>query len=628
MFQPSQTTPATARLGEATAGAAWAPPPSTTLTSPSNPYYNGYLPIPIRTIPCPTFHPTNGVSLIQLAYTWLKEVFFPPPAEPSVIHGGVWDPATRSVHITNPLSIRTLWDHGFFGKGSLSRSEPNWLKRELSRRGQASNVSEQRTESRRDARRLAKWERAKTELEALEQQRLAEARANAETPEDVVAKPLPTEPKPLAGPVEVTEHSTSLVESVIGISAPQQSQSLGSLNSQAGPAKPVINNVLKFSQLPAPVGPAELLALPNSLDDTISAVGRNDAAPAPQPNGHGGDKPVNGHATPAKLTNDSNERVREASAPLDKASASGHTKTMDGIANGVSSPTPSVGSTSGASEPAPSGTAPEPLKRRKSVRFSSTVESTTFQHHDPPSPRHSTINAPKPALPVVPNGVASPFPSSVQPTQVSAPIPTLEFGTPGEVENKEHYQLAPVEAFFLVFSLGVLSVVDPVTQAPIPTKDLLTLFRAYSYFPPLDVGSSLNSLRPQDPFLVDYAVYHHFRSLGWVPRPGMKFGVDLLLYERGPAYNHSHLGAIIMPSFSDERWKNVEHEEPQKTWSWLMGINRVMAHVLKGLVLVYVDIPPPSVFDEAMRKGGLTAVLKKYAIREVMVRRFSVNRNR
>jgi tRNA-splicing endonuclease subunit Sen2 len=46
-------------------------------------------------------------------------------------------------------------------------------------------------------------------------------------------------------------------------------------------------------------------------------------------------------------------------------------------------------------------------------------------------------------------------------------------------------------------------------------------------------------LRPDDPFLVSYVTYHHFRSLGWVVKPGIKFAADWLLYRRGPVFSHS-----------------------------------------------------------------------------------------
>ncbi|KAL2152201.1 hypothetical protein VTH82DRAFT_5385 [Thermothelomyces myriococcoides] len=137
-----------------------------------------------------------------------------------------------------------------------------------------------------------------------------------------------------------------------------------------------------------------------------------------------------------------------------------------------------------------------------------------------------------------------------------------------------------------------------------------------------------SDLRPDDPFLVNYAVYHHFRSLGWVPRHGIKFGVDWILYQRGPVFDHSEFGIMVMPAYSDPAWEGYDHEEPKRSWSWLMGVNRVLSHVLKSLVLVYVDLPSPPVFEKEIQRGGIAAALKKYTIREVMVRRFSVNRNR
>ena len=45
--------------------------------------------------------------------------------------------------------------------------------------------------------------------------------------------------------------------------------------------------------------------------------------------------------------------------------------------------------------------------------------------------------------------------------------------------------------------------------------------------------------RFDNPFLINYAVYHHYRSLGWVVRSGIKFCVDYLLYKRGPVFHHA-----------------------------------------------------------------------------------------
>lgn len=54
---------------------------------------------------------------------------------------GVWDAASRSVWVSDPDDVLALWRRGFFGKGSLSRSEPTWLNRERTRRGQKQRPS-------------------------------------------------------------------------------------------------------------------------------------------------------------------------------------------------------------------------------------------------------------------------------------------------------------------------------------------------------------------------------------------------------------------------------------------------------------------------------------------------------
>jgi hypothetical protein len=61
-------------------------------------------------------------------------------------------------------------------------------------------------------------------------------------------------------------------------------------------------------------------------------------------------------------------------------------------------------------------------------------------------------------------------------------------------------------------------------------------FAAYTY----PIPSSLSVHRRFDnPFVVHYVVYHHFRSLGWVIKSGLKFCTDYLLYKRGPVFTHA-----------------------------------------------------------------------------------------
>ncbi|KAK0636061.1 hypothetical protein B0T17DRAFT_486128 [Bombardia bombarda] len=601
------------------------------------------LPVPVRTFPLPSFYPSNPISLFHLVYTWLTQVIFPPAPEPSVIHQGVWDPDTHSVHVEDSKSIRALWEQGFFGKGSLSRSEPNWFKRELSRRGaaQGSKVSEQYTEARREERRLLKWERAKVELEALERQRQEEAQSNGVPPfpqEFAVNGTSEEAPCVVKKPknVVVEDEEWKIIDQ---IQSPVKSLVESAIKP---PVESALDEVPRVAR--APVGPAELLALPNSsaelisewqlvehvepvvesttdnlsnghVEESKSPVGPAELLALPNSSADLAPKPVVAKHASVPSSVESDQSTPAASSTQGQANGLEDAKAVNGVletpalVNGANGHVPSLPSTNGVTEARPiQHKELTPMKRRKSVRFSPRVVSTTFQHFDPPSPSRSIVAASRSTAPV-----PAPFVPTVPP---SAHV--------GELKDKEHFQLAPEEAFFLSFGLGALTVVDPVTRAPIPTDQLLTLFRAHSYFPP----RAVEILRPDDPFLVQYAAYHHFRSLGWVPRHGIKFGVDFILYQRGPVFDHSEFGVMVVPSFSDSLWKDHQHDTAKKSWSWLMGVNRVLAHVLKGLVLVYVDVPSPPVFDELMRQGGIEAALKKYAIREVMVRRFSVNRNR
>ena len=47
---------------------------------------------------------------------------------------GVLNAPTRSVWVMDSANAMLLWRRGFFGKGSLSRSEPSWYTREVNKR--------------------------------------------------------------------------------------------------------------------------------------------------------------------------------------------------------------------------------------------------------------------------------------------------------------------------------------------------------------------------------------------------------------------------------------------------------------------------------------------------------------
>ncbi|KAJ9640030.1 tRNA splicing endonuclease subunit sen2 [Coniosporium tulheliwenetii] len=196
----------------------------------------------------------------------------------------------------------------------------------------------------------------------------------------------------------------------------------------------------------------------------------------------------------------------------------------------------------------------------------------------------------------------------VQPagSEVEAPVANIQEtaeAAPPEVSeepiisNEEHLQLTLEEAFFLSYGLG--------------------------------------ALQPDDPFLLSYATYHHFRSLGWVVRPALKFAGDFMLYARGPVFAHAEFVVVVLPSYSHAYWKEPERRKEckrkeERSWWWLHCVNRVQGHVFKSLVLCYVEVPPLLAGGEGeeMGEGDVGGLLGRYRVREFVVKRWVANRSR
>lgn len=151
-----------------------------------------------------------------------------------------------------------------------------------------------------------------------------------------------------------------------------------------------------------------------------------------------------------------------------------------------------------------------------------------------------------------------------KPTSASVPSeqPSLDVAPDEEkeiepIQDLEHLQLSLQEAFFLVWALDCLTILHPETVRPlIPSSKLASSFIVYqnTSFTLAEIWNTFQnahipSLVPQpkapsprrfdNPFLVSYIAYHHYRSLGWVVKSGIKFCVDYLLYKRGPVFQHA-----------------------------------------------------------------------------------------
>lgn len=567
-------------------------------------------PTPLRTFPLPTFVPHNPISLVQILYTWLQQAISPPSSHPQALYEGVFSPELRSIHVTDERSTNALWREGFFGKGSLSRSEPSWLDREKRRAGaNASKTSEEVTRQRRAERQQAKWERARIGREAIDQ-KLREEQQLGILPDvalrDNAIKSTKEIFVPPVGPGELLRLPNS--ECNVHLQSGPISTAVSSTTPTVAGAYEAADDFecqTIRAAFASPVGPGELLRLPNSqyeldifsgtasiitkhtspiVERTIKGSGRNGR---PQDT----ETIPSGHATPPEYTASPVTEVDLLLRPLHKPV----TATVSGESESYISTNSDLSTDEASRRPAA-------LNRKKSVRFSPTIEQTTFLPSDPISADLSKTKLPSP------------------------PKNTRVDKTAVEIQSQEHIQLTMEEAFFLSYGLGVLSIQDAHSRAPIPPQDLLSLFRQTSYFP---VPSAPEN-RPDDPFLISYVVYHHFRSLGWCVRGGTKFGVDYLLYNRGPVFSHAEFAVLILPTYSHPYWSRDAaitgevQKRQSKKWSWLHCVNRVNGQVKKTLVLVYVDVPPP------MGEGGMRVdeVLARYTIREVVLKRWLSNRSR
>ncbi|KAJ8099968.1 SEN2 subunit of the tRNA splicing endonuclease-like protein [Lipomyces tetrasporus] len=175
----------------------------------------------------------------------------------------------------------------------------------------------------------------------------------------------------------------------------------------------------------------------------------------------------------------------------------------------------------------------------------------------------------------------------------------------GNVRQLEKLQLTFQEAFFLAYALDIIDIYDD------RTGDLVTV--------PYLLGLLMPDWSPDNSFIVNYVVYHHYRSHGWCVRNGVKFGVDYLLYRRGPPFSHAEFGVIVIPLYSNES----KNQLMRRDWYWSSGVNRVVGGVKKTMVLCYVKVP-----DCIDKWHTVEELLKMYEVREVVLRRWIPSRNR
>uniref|UniRef100_A0A250Y1B0 tRNA-splicing endonuclease subunit Sen2 n=1 Tax=Castor canadensis TaxID=51338 RepID=A0A250Y1B0_CASCN len=165
----------------------------------------------------------------------------------------------------------------------------------------------------------------------------------------------------------------------------------------------------------------------------------------------------------------------------------------------------------------------------------------------------------------------------------------------------EYLQLSLEEAFFLVYALGCLSIYYE--------KEPFTIVKLWQAF---------TSIQPT--FRITYMAYHYFRSKGWVPKVGLKYGTDLLLYRKGPPFYHASYSVII--ELVDERFEGSLRRP--FSWKSLAALSRVSVNVSKELMLCYL-VKPCTMTDEEMESPEC---MKRIKVQEVILSRWISSRER
>ncbi|EPT00911.1 hypothetical protein FOMPIDRAFT_1121603 [Fomitopsis schrenkii] len=228
---------------------------------------------------------------------------------------------------------------------------------------------------------------------------------------------------------------------------------------------------------------------------------------------------------------------------------------------------------------------------------------------------------------VIPSGATwKPQQPAADESARSSPVPDepVEFDE-STVPELEHLQLTLQEAFFLAWNLDCLTILDPTTSEPMTLKKIWSAFQQVHGIPHIPgVMPEIYANRFDNPFLVNYAAYHYYRSLGWVIKGGIKFCVDLLLYKRGPVFHHAEFAIVVIPVYEDPTDQetspfDLANSQPF-SWTWLSTVNRVNSQVQKTLILTYVTIPARSRVSQDLLSSP--ACLAHYSVREVVLRRF------
>ncbi|KAL6624178.1 hypothetical protein LY90DRAFT_291981 [Neocallimastix californiae] len=161
--------------------------------------------------------------------------------------------------------------------------------------------------------------------------------------------------------------------------------------------------------------------------------------------------------------------------------------------------------------------------------------------------------------------------------------------------NMEYLQLELEEAFFLKYALNCISI--KYNQKVLNINDCWNLFRR-------------NINDPSDPFILKYVAYHYYRSQGWIVKEGLKYGVDYVLYQKGPMFSHSEYAISVIPVINDK--ENLKYT---------IQTSHEVNCTNRKLVYCYIIVPK----DVDLKTPEC---LKRYSVYEIRMKRWNPDKTR
>lgn len=108
-------------------------------------------------------------------------------------------------------------------------------------------------------------------------------------------------------------------------------------------------------------------------------------------------------------------------------------------------------------------------------------------------------------------------------------------------------------------------------------------------------------------FAVTFAAYARYRAAGWMPRSGLKYGVDWVLYPAGQK-RHSHAPYCLVLSCSDP----TQEVQLDKSWIRMQNKLRLVKNVAKSLIIAHARFnakcPRPSSYEQAIASVQISEV--------------------